>query len=122
MSQQVDSCTCYCCPSIRNPYGADEFCDLLDPPWVGDFPIGNEVMCSSIGCYTHFSIICPLPPIRGPRNESGSIRWGCQQGCRYGRDGLLQNQSTTDPGFELGMFSSARHAQDWLWLWVVGLL
>lgn len=47
--------------------------------------------------------MCPDPPIRGPRNTSGIIRWGCDIGCRNREDGLTAvNLSAQDMGVAFG--------------------
>ncbi|KAI8897594.1 hypothetical protein BC833DRAFT_526905 [Globomyces pollinis-pini] len=101
-THKVDQCNCYCCPSKSNPYGIQESCNITSPDFVGSFPIGNPMMCSAIGCFTNFSVNCPFPPIHGPKNTSGSIKWGCGIGCRFSLDGTTIVNSTS---FDVGMIT-----------------
>lgn len=105
----LDKCSCYCCPSIRSPYGLDPSCNITNPEWIGAYPIGNPIMvsatnqCSAIGCFTNFGVNCPAPPLHGPKNESGVIKWGCDLGCRFASDGIrIINESTSDIGLMVG--------------------
>ena len=102
MSTIKDTCHCYCCPSASNPYGVQKECSNSNPEHVGSFEIVFPSACSSISCHVNYPVSCPDPPIRGPRNTSGIIRWGCKIGCRFSPDGLtVMNTSTNDPGVEI---------------------
>ncbi|KAI8916138.1 hypothetical protein EDD86DRAFT_173370, partial [Gorgonomyces haynaldii] len=92
-------CQCYCCPSKRNPYGVQSDCSYDDPSYQGSFPIGSPIGCTAVTCNVNFPSMCPDPPIRGPKDTSGVIKWGCQTGCRFGPDGKTRmNASTADEG------------------------
>lgn len=120
--ENVDMCTCYCCPGISNPYGIQPDCKYETPDFVGytylsllftmrTFRIGSSEGCQAMTCSSMFSTMCPPFPVHGPKNTSGVIRWGCQKGCRYifvtvyrfGPDGFsMKNGSASDSGVLFG--------------------
>ena len=97
----LDHCSCYCCPGKNNPYGLQPDCDINNPTFVGDYALGDPILCSAAGCNVNFGISCPVPPLVGPRNTSGiaryhlnNFRWGCNNGCRNGPDGITPRNAT----------------------------